>query len=549
MDCESIAAIIDAANKFSDDPKTDPDPPEWSDPEPLCEDDGPEPFPLDALPGTMAAAVAEYQAYGQQPLEMVAIAALSAVAGAAQGLVDVRRDSQLVGPVSLNTMVIADSGERKTSCDNAFSAAAERWSRDETKRIAPMLAEIKEERDALAAEKAGLLAALKDASGKVGKLKGADRTKAEADVAQLKQDLAEKGKQLPPLPPQPAPRVENASAEGVAAVLRNAWPSTMWASSEGAAVTGGHAYRDDALLRTFAFGNSAWDGSPMDRARSTEDYTKVYGRRLTVALMLQPAAFAAFASAGGGLARGLGSLARMLVAHPASTMGTRFRDPDATEQELPALGAFLDRAEALYRTPLPMPFDMDSMSPGTDEKGRPLTDQIELSPVELKLSDPARRLWIGYQNQVEAELVPEGELATVRDVAAKSAENACRLAALFHVWERGPAGEIGAATMANAIVLARWFLHEARRVLGGSADRMRAEDAELLARWVKTHKDQHEGAWPTIKDALRLAPYRLRKRARRDEALELLIERHWACKATVDRRTVIELNPALGWEE
>ena len=105
----------------------------WPEPEELREGEEPEPFPLDALPPDVMAAVVEYQACGGQPVEMVVTAALAAMSGCVQGLVDVRRDRQLVGPVSLNSVVIADSGERKTTCDNAFSAAAERWSRSEVR--------------------------------------------------------------------------------------------------------------------------------------------------------------------------------------------------------------------------------------------------------------------------------------------------------------------------------------------------------------------------------------------------------------------------------
>ena len=270
------------------------EPEEWPEPEELSEADEPQPFPLEALPQRVAAAVVEYQACGGQPVEMVATAALAAMSGCVQGLVDVRRDSQLVGPVSLNTVVIADSGERKTTCDNAFSAAAERWARSEQKRIAPLYMDAKEQRDAHQAEKQGLISALRDASAKGKKAKGAGKDDAAADIDALKNQLREHGRKLQPLPPQPTPRIENGTKEGVENVLRSAWPSIAWASSEGANVTGGHGFKDDALLRTLAFLNSRWDGAPIDRARSAEDYSRIYGRRVSVSLMLQPAAFAAF---------------------------------------------------------------------------------------------------------------------------------------------------------------------------------------------------------------------------------------------------------------
>ena len=442
---------------------------------------------------------------------MVATSALAAMSGAVQGLVDVRRDSQLVGPVSLNTVVIADSGERKTTCDNAFSAAAERWARSEQKRIAPLYLDAKEQRDAHQAEKQGLLSALRDASAKGKRSKGAAKDDAAADIDALKNQLREHGRKLQPLPPQPTPRIENGTAEGVANVLRSAWPSLAWASSEGANVTGGHGFKDDALLRTLAFLNSRWDGAPIDRARSAEDYSRIYGRRVSVSLMLQPAAFAAFTRAGAGLARGIGNLARTLLVWPRSTMGTRFRDEDGADPELPALAAFLERAEELYRTPLPMPFDMECMEFGTDENGAPAPDQLELAPLELALSAEARRLWIRYQNECEAQLAAEGELADVRDVAAKSAENACRLAAHLPCLGARTDRRDQQQDMERGVAVARWFLYEARRVLCGSADD-ELRRPRMLA--------PAPGGWSPApsrrrsQDVLQFGPYRLRKKAR-----------------------------------
>src|SRR4051794_16779608 len=128
--------------------------------------------------------------------------------------------------------------------------------------------------------------------------------------------------------------------------------------------------------------------------------------------MLQPKVYATLTAAGSGLAGGIGALARNLTAWPRSTMGTRFRDVEADDPELVALGRFLDRAKELYRLPLPMPFEIKTMEAETDEDGNPVLDPLELRPVELGLALEARRLWIAYLNQTEAELAPEASLPT-----------------------------------------------------------------------------------------------------------------------------------------
>jgi len=248
------------------------------------------------------------------------------------------------------------------------------------------------------------------------------------------------------------------------------------------------------------------------------------------------------------MARGLGALARFLVTRPPSTMGTRLRDPDEDgEREMPALGRFLARAEELHRLPLPMPLDPETMEVAEDEFGNPCPDPLELSPSELPLGPAARRRWIEYLNETERQLAAEGEFATVRDVAAKSAENACRLAAIFHVWRHGPGllDAIRAEDMARGVAVARWFLREARRLLGATGgDGERAADAELLARWLGGLEKP-----PTLGETLRRAPYRLRGKARRDAAIRLLEEHHWLRREKRDGTTVLVLNPKLEWAE
>lgn len=93
------------------------------DPEPFVGEMPPaRPYPLDALPEPMRAAVLEYAAFGKQPMALIATSALSALSLAAQHLADVARGSELTGPTSLNTLTVAISGERKTSADRALTS-------------------------------------------------------------------------------------------------------------------------------------------------------------------------------------------------------------------------------------------------------------------------------------------------------------------------------------------------------------------------------------------------------------------------------------------
>ncbi|MDQ3796460.1 MAG: YfjI family protein [Pseudomonadota bacterium] len=57
----------------------------------------------------------------QGPVSLVACSALSALSLTYQALADVRRADKLSGLCSLYLLAVADSGERKTNCDNFFT--------------------------------------------------------------------------------------------------------------------------------------------------------------------------------------------------------------------------------------------------------------------------------------------------------------------------------------------------------------------------------------------------------------------------------------------
>jgi putative DNA primase/helicase len=84
---------------------------DWPEPEPLTEPLDAQPYPDEALPLIMREAVRQAQGFVQAPMALVACSALSSLSLAAQGLANVRRDHQLVGPISLYLLAVADSGE------------------------------------------------------------------------------------------------------------------------------------------------------------------------------------------------------------------------------------------------------------------------------------------------------------------------------------------------------------------------------------------------------------------------------------------------------
>ena len=130
-------------------------------------------------------------------------------------------------------------------------------------------------------------------------------------------------------------------------------------------------------------------------------------------------------------------------------------------------------------------------------------------------------------------------MAELRDFAAKAAEQAARIAGVLHVFEHGPVGAIGAGHMEAGARIAIWHLHEARRVLALTGHTGEAADAAALLEWLG-----EQGEPPIAGNILRLGPYRVRDKARRDRALAKLAEHNLARAERVGKVTHIVLNPS-----
>ena len=130
------------------------------------EEEEPRPFPVEALGTTIEEAVIEFKKYGKQPLSMIAGSALATASLACQGLADVGRDSQNIGPISLLVLTIAESGERKSSLDKAFSKALRDWEREKADEMKDDIKKSIADHSDWDAKRHGLLAAIKETQKK-----------------------------------------------------------------------------------------------------------------------------------------------------------------------------------------------------------------------------------------------------------------------------------------------------------------------------------------------------------------------------------------------
>lgn len=487
--------------------------PAWPQPEPLTARIEPQPYPIDALPPTIRAAVNEVFAFVKAPVPLVASSALGALSVAAQAHFDVRRAERLEGPVGLFLLTIADSGERKSTCDAFFTEAVRTYQRRIEEEFRP---ELKRHAAALAAWSAkrdGILAAIKEAGRK------------RKDSSSLEAELVDLEAQKPSPPRVPRLLVGDETPENLAWRLAKEWPSAGVVSSEAGVIFGSHGMGVDSVMRNLALLNVLWDGGEHSVGRRTSESFTVRGARLTAALQVQETMLRSFLDRTGGLARGSGFLARFLIAWPVSTQGTRmFSEAPAA---WPALSRFNEGIERILNNAVPM-----------DDKG-------SLTPPVLMLSREAKLDWVRFHDAIESLLASGCELYDVRDVASKTADNAARLAALFHVFENGMGGAIGPDAFRNASQVVAWHLNESRRFFGELAVPIDLANAARLDGWLIDRCRLEESDGVAYRTVQQYGPNRIREKSAIDAAMRELEDLSRARLEKKGRGRTIQLNPAL----
>jgi hypothetical protein len=108
------------------------------------------------------------------------------------------------------------------------------------------------------------------------------------------------------------------------------------------------------------------------------------------------------------------------------------------------------------------------------------------------------------------------------------------------VVEHGPAGEISAATMGSAAVVAGWHLYEARRIMASMGVPEAIVGARLLLDWL-IEQPTDEIRPRTISQ---MGPNKVRDKAKRDAAVAVLVDANWLRQGkNADGVLVLQLNP------
>lgn len=440
------------------------------------------PYPVDALGELLGGAARVLHDIVRAPMAICAQAVLGAAALAVQAHADVQLDGRRM-PVSLFLLTLAESGERKSAVDKPALYPVSRREKRLIDEYEPRRREYDRDLDAWKASRADALR-----SG------GKERNK-----SAIVRALADVGDE-PEAPLAPVLLASEPTFEGLAKLLANGQPSLGLFSAEGGQFIGGHAMNADNRLKTSAGMSSLWDGAPVDRVRAGDGASKLYGRRVSCHLMLQPRVAADLL--GSELINEQGLIARFLIAQPESTAGSR-EYVERNPEDSPEIRAYTGRLLTLLEAPPPI------------REGA----RNELAPRALPLSHSARRLWIDFHNAVEREIV--GEFASIKAFASKAAEHVLRLAGVLRLVEDLDAAEIDEATLRRAIGLGEFYLSEALRLAGSAQADPELTAAQRLYDWLIDDGKRSI----TLVEIYRNGPAHVRSASRARELLRVL-EQH-----------------------
>lgn len=263
-------------------------------------------YPVEAL-GPLADACSAVAEHGQVRHALVGQSLLGAASLLTQGLWNVET---LAGPrpLSLYLLTLGDSGDGKSTAQNAALFPVSQWQRQAAK-------------------------------GYTEELVQYERIKA----------TRKKGEEPPEYPPQPYRLCRDATVEGLRRDLQDGPCAQGVFTDEAAAILSGYGMKAEERSKTAGVYSQLWDSGHLSVSRVTGGRIERYGMRVALHWLIQP--MAAADAATDPLLSALGFWPRFLLAWPAP------QDPRRAmafhPQELPAVQSYEQRCQELLGTALP----------------------------------------------------------------------------------------------------------------------------------------------------------------------------------------------------
>lgn len=355
-------------------------------------------------------AIKECSLITQASNPLIISTALSAVATALQGHINVELPTGKICPASLNLLTCADSGERKSTVDKLLNEGVRNFQIKHEKSYREKL------------KKYEIFKGIHDV--KTRKIKNKLYRGPGDGVDELLNELLEHEEQKPEMPKSPIIIYEDSTIEALMSGLKNDSPNAYLGSSEGGVLI------NSSLMSSTPVLNAIWSGDDVSVARKTTDSFTLLDVRLTTHIMIQTQPFMRFTQKSQGAVRDNGYLSRFLVCFPMPVSG--YRQTSGIKFEKEFINIFHQKIEGFL-------------------------DEIPSSRHLVEFSDEAKDIWLKTYNDIEIKMAPGALYANVKDHASKLAENIARVAALIHYFEHSFDSKISVEALNLAVNLVSYY--------------------------------------------------------------------------------------------
>jgi hypothetical protein len=419
----------------------------------------------------------------QAPPDLILLTVLSSYSLPLQGIIDVEMPRGGVVPVSLFTIGIADSGERKSTLSRyalkPYIKFQQRMKEDYEKKLIEFNVDEK-----IFNKRVQFLE--KSISKNI---------KASECYVNLKKQLVEIELSRPKPPKKTQMILEDTTPEALVSELHEGSGNVALVSDEGANILSGRGAQNLPLQ------NSLWSSGPATVNRKSSASFIIPNPRLTISIMLQPSAMKKFMAKKGDESIGIGYLARFLLSKPISTQGGRFIESSFDEDD-DGYREYLSKAEEIL------------------VKVKGFIDNPNLEKEVLVFSLEAKRYWVELYNEIERNLGVGGRFQYAKGHGSKLSENIARIAALLSYIERGEGQAISLGILKDAERIAFFFSDVYLNCFEVLPDCIL--NAQALSDYLQTVRD--DGDRYVKKNKIRQSgPTRLRSKQALDEALNYLL--------------------------
>lgn len=404
-----------------------------------------QPYPIGAFYKSVADAILEVYGFVQAPMSMTALSFLSTMSAATQRVADVQQPTGKKTPLSLFTVSIADSGERKTTVDDLVAEPLRQRDAREEHQFIQQRQAFESEQDLWQATRTALIR-------QIAKL-----TEKGKSTEAIEQKLQELDNSKPRHPRLRRLVRQDLTYVSLMAALEGDGESVFISSSEADAILKSELFEQHSSVLNIIWGS----GSPQaDRAYRNSTVTDPH---CSISMLCQGEVFKELMHKHGEAFRGVGFFSRFLFNRPISMIGNRFVQNNPPQWN--HLGTFHRRLQDLL-----------------DEGDMRLVAGVPRRIIAF--DEEARNQWARRANEIESMLRDGGYLAEVRDFGSKLMEHVARVAGILHVFSRQE-GSITTDTVERAFAIVWYHAEEFRLLFSPSLEVPQATiDADKVERYL-----------------------------------------------------------------